>query len=544
MNRNPAKTGIVLGFLEKPKRGPDGEKWHPLMSLVDHSQALKNFADIERLEKMVLFSQPHLPDENPADEFRREAQSRSPGLQIVTEKLEAEDFWDYKQVNAALLKFTAGFKFDPEAHHYFIYMSAGTHVAMICFYWFLENDLWPGDIVQTIYGAKGREAEFGNIRIIRAGELKNSLAQELKEQSEEIQRSLAEALHTDDPAFLALIKDIEASAIRSKGNVLLQGRTGTGKTILAKLIAQKRHEHKLLATSQFIAVNCSTLTGDLAYSTLFGHKKGAFTGAAGDHKGKLLEADEGLLFLDEIGDLGLREQAMLLKAIEEKKFTPLGGEEPKDYVSSDFQLICATNKDLFEEAARGRFRDDLLKRINVWNFKLPDFTERRGDLDKLLEAVLKERRTDKDGANLKGQPVFEAKARKKFLAFARSAEAKWTGNYRDLRAAVERMMTLAGSGEVTEAVVGKEINRLKNEWERGRSNDAVDELLGERGQTLGRLDRTVLACAIEVCRKHETQAQAAEELYGPRPPGDKSNLSSLLRGLLTKYDLSFKQIKD
>ena len=132
-------------------------------------------------------------------------------------------------------------------------------------------------------------------------------------------------------------------------------------------------------------VNCATLHGDGAASTLFGHKKGAFTGAAADRAGLLRTAHKGVLFLDEIGELGADEQAMLLKAVEEKRFYPLGSDRE---VESDFQLVAGTNRDLRTEVAAGRFREDLFARINLWSYVLPGLAQRPEDIEPNVDHLL------------------------------------------------------------------------------------------------------------------------------------------------------------
>jgi transcriptional regulatory protein RtcR len=134
-----------------------------------------------------------------------------------------------------------------------------------------------------------------------------------------------------------------------------------------------------------VEVNCATLRGDSAMSTLFGHAKGAFTGAVSARAGLLRSADGGLLFLDEIGELGADEQAMLLKAIEEKRFYPVGSDKE---VHSDFQLIAGTCRDLAQDVQQGRFREDLFARLNMWTFHLPPLSERREDIEPNIEFEL------------------------------------------------------------------------------------------------------------------------------------------------------------
>ena len=166
-------------------------------------------------------------------------------------------------------------------------------------------------------------------------------------------------------------------AISSSDPILLEGPTGAGKSQLARRIYELKASRDEISES-FVAVNCATLIGDGAMSSLFGHVKGAFTGAQQARQGYLLQANNGLLFLDEIGELGLDEQAMLLHAIENKEFYPVGGDK---VVNSNFQLIAGTNKDLRKEVQEGNFREDLLARIDIWNWRLPSLKERIADFE-------------------------------------------------------------------------------------------------------------------------------------------------------------------
>ena len=173
-------------------------------------------------------------------------------------------------------------------------------------------------------------------------------------------------------------------------------------------------------------------------STLFGHVKGAFTGAQKDRPGLMKSADKGVLFLDEIGELGPDEQAMCLRAIEEKRFLPVGSD--KD-TTSDFQLLAGTNRDLSVDVREGTFRDDLLARLNLWTFQLPALADRREDIEPNLDFELR-RFSEREGSNV----TFNREARDLYLTFAMAPEAAWSANFRDLSASVTRMATLAPQG--------------------------------------------------------------------------------------------------
>lgn len=185
-------------------------------------------------------------------------------------------------------------------------------------------------------------------------------------------------------------------------------------------------------------------------------------------------ADNGLLFLDEIGELGLDEQAMLLHALEEKVFYPRGSDRE---VASDFQLLVGTNRDPFAQLAAGKFREDLLARINLWTFRLPELRERPEDLEPNLDYELQQS-AKAIGVNV----TFSSEARAGFLSFATGPAGRWPGNFRDFAAAVRRMATLAEGGRITHDQVREELHRLREAWSHGaaESADPVGRLLGEK----------------------------------------------------------------
>ena len=180
--------------------------------------------------------------------------------------------------------------------------------------------------------------------------------------------------------------------------------------------------------------------------------KGAFTGAASDRAGLFKSADGGVLFLDEIGELGPDEQAMLLKAIEEKRFYPLGSDHE---VSSRFQLIAGTCRDLRADVAAGRFRADLFARINLWTYELPGLAERAEDIAPNIEHLLGLHAQEHQRVR------FHPEALADYLRFAQSAQAPWPGNFRDLSASITRLATLAEGGRISREQVVAEIARLQ-----------------------------------------------------------------------------------
>jgi transcriptional regulatory protein RtcR len=281
-------------------------------------------------------------------------------------------------------------------------------------------------------------------------------------------------------------------------------------------------------------------------STLFGHVKGAFTGAMADRAGVLREADGGLLFLDEIGELGLDEQAMLLRAIEEKSFSPYGSDRP---VKSDFQLIAGTNRDLHELVHQQKFREDLQARINLWTFTLPGLAERREDIAPNIDYEL-ERASSKLGHKI----TINREARQTFVKFATSPEATWQGNFRDLNAVMIRMATLAEKGRITEALVHSETALLQAHWNKlsrpsatpAASDDAavLTSVLGkDYDEKYDSFDLVQLAHVVRVCRSSRSMAEAGRRLFAiSRAAKEKSNDTDRVKKFLARFGLIWENL--
>ena len=287
----------------------------------------------------------------------------------------------------------------------------------------------------------------------------------------------------------------------------------------------------------FVEVNCATLRGDSAMSTLFGHRKGAFTGAHSDRGGLLREASGGVLFLDEIGELGADEQAMLLRAVETGRFLPLGSDQE---VESDFQLIAGTNRDLRKRVREGLFREDLMARIDLWTFELPGLKDRIEDLAPNLDYELQQF-TSRCGRRVR----FNKEARQHYLDFARSAEALWAGNFRDLNGSVTRMATLAPAGRIRVDEVGEEIDRLRRSWAvHVEGSDALEAALGPGyAGRFDPFDLCQLDQVLEVCRGASSLSDAGRQLFAvSRLRKTSNNDADRLRKYLARFGLDFQEL--
>ncbi len=237
----------------------------------------------------------------------------------------------------------------------------------------------------------------------------------------------------DSAVIISLKQQIEIAA-PTNGWVLITGENGTGK----ELVARQIHVQSGRADGPFVEVNCAAIPEELIESELFGHEKGAFTGAVQQKIGKFELADRGTIFLDEIADMSLKTQAKILRILQEHKFERVGGTAT---IEVDVRVIAATNKSLEKEIAEGRFREDLYYRLNVIPFHVPALRERRGDIPALARAFVEEFCRE-SGARPK-----ELAAR----AIARLEAYPWPGNVRELRNLMERLVLMTTGPRIVEA---------------------------------------------------------------------------------------------
>ena len=461
----------------------------------------------------------------------------SPDTEIIPAEIPFADPWDFEEVYAKLYDFSRAHDFSSEDDQCYIHITTGTHVAQICLFLLNESHHLPGKLIQTQPTHRGAAAK-GKYNLIDLDLSRyDLLAKRFAEERHSDQEFLKSGIATRNAQFNELIETIERVAIRSTEPILLTGPTGAGKSQLARKIYELKRLNKQLH-GKFVDVNCATLRGDQAMSTLFGHKKGAFTGASADRAGLLKTADGGILFLDEIGELGLDEQAMLLRAIEEKTFLPLGSDREE---SSSFQLICGTNRDLSESIRNGRFRADLLARINLWDFELPGLADRREDIEPNLDYELN-RFSEISGKRI----TFNKEARAGFLEYALDPTTAWSGNFRELNAMVVRMATLAGGGRIDLKTVQAEIARSRRKNIPAETDALLAGLLGpDHAEKYDRFDLAQLRETVAVCRSSRNQAEAGKKLFAVSRLARRSvNDSDRLGKYLAKFGLDFAAVKN
>ena len=528
------KSTVVFGFLgtslDRAQGADRWSKWRPTVAMCQQEDLL-----ISRVELLV-----ETKFKNLAQQVVADIQQVSPETVVKVNEINFSDPWDFQEVYEGLYDLITNYSFKTDKEDYFIHLTTGTHVAQICWFLLNEANFIPARLLQTspVRTDDRHASAAGRYSIIDLDLSKyDRLATRFAQEQEKTLDFLKSGIATKSKTFNKLIEQIELVAVNSKAPMLIMGPTGAGKSMLASRIFDLRHSRAGL-TGRFVEVNCATLRGDQAMSTLFGHKRGAFTGAQTDRPGLLKEADKGLIFLDEIGELGLDEQAMLLRALEDKTFLPLGSDKS---VSSDFQLIAGTNRDLRMEVQTGQFREDLLARINLWTFTLPSLAERREDISANLDFEL-----ERFAKTHRRQVRFNKESRDAFLKFARSPDARWSANFRDLNAAVTRMATLAPKGRITTTCVESEIARLKDGWSSGGIEKVTTSaaLEGLDREQIDPFDWAQLEYVLQVCKDSKTLSDAGRKLFTvSRTSKAKANDADRLKKYLARFGLTWDQVK-
>lgn len=526
---------VVIGFLgttlDVGKHESRWQRWRPTVASCMH--------DDLPVDRLVLIHDDRA--EALALRIKNDIHEVSPGTDVQRHRLNLSDPWDFQEVYAALYDFARSYPFDPDSEEYLVNITTGTHVAQICWFLLTEARYVPARLLQLSPDRSGSSAAAGAFSIVDLDLSRyDRIASRFHKEAEEGTSFLKSGIVTRNAAFNRMIDSIEKVAIRSKAPFLLTGPTGAGKSRLARRIYELKKARRQVA-GPFIEVNCATLRGDQAMSALFGHIKGAFTGAQADRPGLLRSANGGVLFMDEIGELGPDEQAMILRAIEDKRFLPIGADKE---VESDFQLIAGTNRDLSEDARKGKFREDLLARLNLWTFELPGLKDRSEDIEPNIDFEL-QRFSETQGEMMS----FNKEARALYLAFAMSPEALWSANFRDLSASITRLATLSPNGRINEETVKEEIGRLRRLWKGWTDEDGVDATLREclDEPALARIDlfdRVQLAEVIRVCRVSLSLSDAGRRLFSAsRLEKSSQNDADRLKKYLARFGIDWKRLR-
>lgn len=526
---------IVIGFLGTVLDGGTQsnqrwQKWRPTISLCQHEDMI-----IDRFELLIDKRYQEL-----ADQTANDIKQISPETDVRLHPINLKDPWDFEEVYSALHDFSMEYNFDLEHEEYFMHLTTGTHVAQICMFLLTEARYFPAKLLQSSPPKKNK-ADPGKYTIIDLDLSKyDRIAQRFQIAQEEATSFLKSGIHTRNQKFNEMIDQIEKVVIKTKSPVLLMGPTGAGKSQLARRIYDlKKLRHQI--TGPFVEINCATLKGDSAMSALFGHKKGSFTGAVNNRSGLLASANKGVLFLDEIAELGLDEQAMMLRAIEEKRFLPVGSDKE---VTSDFQLLTGTNKDLAKEVAKGNFREDLLARLNLWTYYLPGLKDRREDIEPNIDYELR-KYSQENAQNI----TFNKEARVKYVKFCLSSQAVWSANFRDLSASINRMATLAEGGRIRVREVENEIERLQTSWHASSKDPTLTILCSmlnaEDIDEIDLFDQMQLAGVIEICQSEDSMSAAGRRLFSNTRTKKKiANDADRLSKYLARFGLSWKKVRE
>jgi transcriptional regulatory protein RtcR len=539
MKKNLVILGLVGSVVDAGHGPTRWDRWRPTVDLCRHAAL-----PIDRLELLTQKKHDKL-----AHQIREDIATVSPQTNVREHNIEFDNPWDFQTVYAALLDFARSYPFNPEKEDYLVHITTGTHVAQICLFLLTEAHYFPARLIQTSPPrAKASPTDEGdNVGGYTIIDLDLSKYDKIASRFQQEQTAglsfLKGGIETRNAEFNRLIERIEKVAVASKSPLLLMGPTGAGKSQLARRIYELKKSRRQVS-GHFVEVNCATIRGDSAMAALFGHTKGAFTGAVNARPGLLRTADTGILFLDEIGELGIDEQAMLLRALEEKRFLPVGSDTE---TKSDFQLLAGTNCDLAANVAAGEFREDLFARINTWTFQLPALKHRKEDIEPNINYELAQ------FARIHGSNVtFNKEARERFSQFATSAAAEWRRNFRDLNAAINRMATLAGGAgaRITLREVEDEIQQLTQSWRTAdpahcESDAVLARYLSQKDiANLDRFDRVQLEDVLKVCESAKSLSDAGRELFAAsrQKKTGPANDADRLRKYLARFGLAWADI--
>jgi len=516
---------VVIGFLGTKLDMGKRREWRPSVQLCAHAGF-----PVDRIELIHDQRHHHL-----ACDVAAAIGKTSPGTEVRLVRIDMADPWDFQEVYGKLYDFAAAYGFDEDRERYHVHLTTGTHVAQICWFLLAESRHVPALLVQT--GPPRNDAQpNGTLDIIDLDLARyNALQRRFEAAARDHSALLLGGVETVSPAMQALVERLELVATASDAPILLLGEPGTGKTTLASHI----HELKLVRRrikGRLVQVNCATLRGGQALPALFGQRRAA-TGIAGSERpGFLREADGGVLFLDQIDELGPGEQAALLQVIEIGRYCPVGSEAE---VTARFHLIAASSCDPGALVRAGRLRPDLHARLSQWMFRLPPLRERRADVAAHLLALI-----DDSERQLGRRTGFNTDALSYYLRFAQNPATSWPGNLRDLRASAHRMAVLAERGRITLPMVEAEIATLRAQWDAAHADgDAALLQSVMPGAALDEFDRAQLAAVIRACRECPTLSAAGRRLFSiSREERTSQNDADRLRKYLARFGLDWAAV--
>ncbi len=281
------------------------------------------------------------------------------------------------------------------------------------------------------------------------------------------------------------VADLAKNVASSEANILITGRSGTGKEVMAKFI----HKNSKRAKNKMVSINCAAIPENLIESELFGHEKGAFTGAISRRIGKFEEANQGTIFLDEISEMDIRLQAKFLRVIQEKELSRLGS---NDSIKLNVRILASSNRDLEEEVKEGRFREDLFFRLNVININLPELKDRKGDVD-LLAKEFTAKYCDMNGFPLKKLSEYSLQKIRKY---------NWPGNVRELENIIHKAVLLSPTDVITD--ISLPTARVASNSDETETDITLDMI----GRTIESVERDMVYGTLDQCVGNKTKAAA------------------------------------
>lgn len=520
---------VVIGFLGTQLDAGKRRKWRPSVSLCQHEEL-----PVDRLELLHDRKFTRL-----AKSVQRDIEAITPDIEVLLRQVDLRDPWDFQEVYGALFDFAQDYGFDEDREQYHVHLTTGTHVAQICWFLLAESRHVPARLLQTSPPREDEDGPQGSFNIIDLDLSRyDALQQRFDLATAESNALLKGGIETKNSAFNALIAKVDQVATTSNAPILLMGATGTGKSDLAKRIYELKLQ-KRRVKGRFVHVNCSTIKGEQGVATLFGNRREALGSGGQTRRGLLREADGGVLFLDEIDQLGLDEQAIILHAVETGAFYPLGSDHE---ITVRFQLLAGANRDLSALTAQGAFRSDLFARLNLWTIQLPLLKDRREDLQANIEYEL-----NRAERTLGTRVGFNKDAADTYLRFAKNPATQWPGNFRDLSASIQRLCTLASRGRITVAKVEEEISVLQKQWDDTSLNPDSQLLiahLGQKARQVDPFDVPQLANVIRTCQQSPTLSAAGRSLFSAsRAAKTSKNDADRLRKYLGRFELNWDDLR-